>query len=57
MYFDMDEPGCLEKTLQWYIHMALAERRPLDARAGGRYHRIVDKNNMGIDPETGADWY
>ncbi|KAG1762719.1 hypothetical protein EDD22DRAFT_546639 [Suillus occidentalis] len=57
MYFDMDEPGCLEKTIQLYIHMALAERRPLDARAGGRYHRIVDFCHMGIDPETGADLY
>lgn len=50
IYFDMDVPGCLEKTIQLYIHMALAERRPLDARAGGRYHRIVDLCNMGTDP-------
>jgi hypothetical protein len=57
MHFDMDEPRCLEKTLRWYIHMALAQGRPLDARAGGRYHRIVDAGDpMGIVPETGADW-
>ncbi|KAG1767054.1 hypothetical protein EV702DRAFT_1148184 [Suillus placidus] len=57
MHFDMDEPRCLEKTLQWYIHMALAQGRPLDVRAGGRYHRIVDTSDpMGIVPETGADW-
>ncbi|KAG1893853.1 uncharacterized protein F5891DRAFT_743313 [Suillus fuscotomentosus] len=55
IYFDIDEPYCLEKTLRWYIHMALAERRPLDARAGGRYHRIVDASNMGIAPETEND--
>lgn len=53
MFFDIDEPRCLEKTIQWYIHMALAERRPLDARAGGRYHRIVDLCNMGNDLDTG----
>ncbi|KAG2032585.1 hypothetical protein BDR03DRAFT_969785 [Suillus americanus] len=48
MYLDMDEPRPIEKTLQWYIHMSLAERRPLDVRAGGRYRRIVDMSNMDI---------
>ncbi|KAG1808371.1 uncharacterized protein BJ212DRAFT_652179 [Suillus subaureus] len=48
MHLDMDEPHSPEKTIQWYIHMALAERRPLDVRAGGRYRRIVDVSNMGI---------
>jgi hypothetical protein len=57
MHFDMDEPRCLEKTLRWYIHTALAQGRPLDARAGGRYHRIVEASDpMGIVPETGEDW-
>ncbi|KAG1771729.1 hypothetical protein EDD22DRAFT_520731 [Suillus occidentalis] len=57
MHFDMDDPRCLEKTLRWYIQMALAQGRPLDACAGGRYRRIVDPNHpMGIVPETGADW-
>ncbi|KAG2030835.1 hypothetical protein BDR03DRAFT_986814 [Suillus americanus] len=48
MYLDMDEPRSSEKTLQWYIHMSFSERRPLDVRAGGRYRRIVDIENMGI---------
>ncbi|KAG1865444.1 hypothetical protein DFJ58DRAFT_164049 [Suillus subalutaceus] len=48
LYLDMDEPRSPEKTLQWYIHMALAERRHLDVRAGGRYRRIVDVSSMGI---------
>ncbi|KAG1883306.1 hypothetical protein F4604DRAFT_284203 [Suillus subluteus] len=48
MYLDMDEPRPVEKKLQWYIHMSLAERRPLDVRAGGRYRRVVDMCNMGI---------
>lgn len=57
MHFDMDDPRCLEKTLRWYIQMALAQGRPLDVRAGGRYHPIVDVSDpMGIVPETGADW-
>ncbi|KAG2037475.1 hypothetical protein BDR03DRAFT_1010739 [Suillus americanus] len=57
IHFDMDEPQGLEKTLQWYIHLALAQGRPLDVRAGGRYRRIVDASDpMGIVPETGADW-
>ncbi|KAG2336458.1 hypothetical protein BDR05DRAFT_1005839 [Suillus weaverae] len=56
MYFDMDDLCCLEKTLHWYIHRALAEHHPLDARAGGRYRRIVDISNTGIIPETGSDW-
>ncbi|KAG1836320.1 hypothetical protein DFJ58DRAFT_749831 [Suillus subalutaceus] len=37
IHFDMDESQGLEKTLQWYIHLALAQGRPLDVRAGGRY--------------------
>jgi hypothetical protein len=44
MYY---EPRCLEKTLRWYIHTALGQGRPLDARAG---------DSMGIVPETGEDW-
>ncbi|KAG1809381.1 uncharacterized protein BJ212DRAFT_1379700 [Suillus subaureus] len=57
IHFDMDESHGLEKTLQWYIHLALAQGRPLDVRAGGRYRRIVDASDpMGIVPETGADW-
>ncbi|KAG2356436.1 hypothetical protein BDR07DRAFT_1380778 [Suillus spraguei] len=57
MHFDMDEALCPEKTLQWHIRMALAQGRPLDVRAGGRYRRIVDTSDpMGIVPETGADW-
>ncbi|KAG2072824.1 hypothetical protein BDR04DRAFT_1095999 [Suillus decipiens] len=46
MHMDLDEPHCPEHTLQWYIHMAFAERRPLDVRAGGRYRRVVDLSNM-----------
>jgi hypothetical protein len=56
MHFDMDERRSPEKTLQWYIHMALAQRRSLYVRAGGRYRHIVDASNMGIVPETGSDW-
>ncbi|KAG1832305.1 hypothetical protein DFJ58DRAFT_236942 [Suillus subalutaceus] len=48
MYLDMGEPRPVERTLQWYIHMSLAERRPLDVRAGGRYRRVVDMSNMDI---------
>ncbi|KAG2153741.1 uncharacterized protein EDB93DRAFT_1134552 [Suillus bovinus] len=58
MHFDMDEPqlGCNEKTLQFYINMALAQGRPLDVRAGGRYRRIVDAHDpMAIIPETRSD--
>jgi hypothetical protein len=54
MYY---EPRCLEKTLRWYIHTALAQGRPLDARVGGRYRRIVEAGDpMDIVPETGEDW-
>ncbi|KAG2356169.1 hypothetical protein BDR07DRAFT_1613243 [Suillus spraguei] len=48
IYLDMNERRSPQQTLQWYIRMAFSERRPLDVRAGGRYHRVVDISNMGI---------
>ncbi|KAG2153731.1 uncharacterized protein EDB93DRAFT_211633 [Suillus bovinus] len=58
MHFDMDEPQLgSSKTLQFYINTALAQGRPLDVRAGGRYRRIVDAHDpMDIVSETGSDW-
>ncbi|KAG2139044.1 hypothetical protein DEU56DRAFT_980435 [Suillus clintonianus] len=55
--FNMENPDHLQKTLSHFIHTAVAQGRPLDARAHGRYHRIIDAGNpTGIVPEVGADW-
>ncbi|KAG2364071.1 hypothetical protein BDR07DRAFT_1459972 [Suillus spraguei] len=55
--FDMEDPSHFRKTLSYFIHMAVAQGRPLDARADGRYHRIVDAGDpTGIVPNVGADW-
>ncbi|KAG1757024.1 hypothetical protein EDB19DRAFT_1900582 [Suillus lakei] len=55
--FNMEDPLHFERTLGFYINMALAQGRPLDARADGHYHRIIDAGvPTGIVPETGSDW-
>ncbi|KAG1772602.1 hypothetical protein EV702DRAFT_619530 [Suillus placidus] len=55
--FDMEDPSHFRKTLSYFIHMAVAQGRPLDARADGPYHRIIDAGDpTGIVPEIGADW-
>ncbi|KAG1746197.1 hypothetical protein EDB19DRAFT_383933 [Suillus lakei] len=57
VYFDMGLPCHVEQTLGPYIRKALAHGRPLDARADGDYHRIIDARvPAGIVPETGSDW-
>ncbi|KAG1731381.1 hypothetical protein EDB19DRAFT_1334886 [Suillus lakei] len=55
--FNMEDPRHFEQTLGFYINMALAQGRPLDARADGLYRRILDAGApTGIVPETGIDW-
>ncbi|KAG1863851.1 hypothetical protein F4604DRAFT_1905443 [Suillus subluteus] len=55
--FDMEDPSHFRKTLSYFIHMAVAQGRPLDARADGPYHCIIDAGDpTGIVPEIGADW-
>lgn len=55
--FDMEDPSHFRKTLSYFIHMAVAQGRPLDARADGPYHRIVDAGDpTGIVPDVGTDW-
>jgi hypothetical protein len=57
MHFDMEDPRCLERTLRWYIKMALAQGRPLDVRAGGRYRRIVDASDpMEVSKLIPSSW-
>ncbi|KAG1812240.1 uncharacterized protein BJ212DRAFT_1372520, partial [Suillus subaureus] len=40
--YDMEDPSHFRKTLSYFIHMAVAQGRPLDARVDGPYHRIID---------------
>ncbi|KAG2039676.1 hypothetical protein BDR03DRAFT_950823 [Suillus americanus] len=55
--FDMEDPNHFRKTLSYFIHMAVAQGRPLDARADGPYHRIIDAGHpTGVVPEIGAGW-
>jgi hypothetical protein len=55
--FDMNDQRQFQKTLSYWIHTAIAQGRPLDARADGPYHRIVDAGDpSGIVPEVGSDW-
>ncbi|KAG1753341.1 hypothetical protein EDB19DRAFT_1668681 [Suillus lakei] len=55
--FDMEDPSHFQKTLSYFINMAVAQGRPLDARADGPYRRIVNAGDpTGIVPEIGADW-
>jgi len=55
--FDIEDPSHFGKTLSYFIHVAVAQGRPLDARADGPYHRIIDAGEpTGIVPEIGADW-
>ncbi|KAG2339753.1 hypothetical protein BDR05DRAFT_967598 [Suillus weaverae] len=54
--FDMVDPRYFQKTFRENIVMAVAQGRPLDARAGGPFRRIIDIVDLiGIDPETGGD--
>lgn len=55
--FDMENPSHFRKSLSYFIHMAVAQGRPLNARANGLYHRIINAGDpTGIVPEIGADW-
>ncbi|KAG1735113.1 uncharacterized protein EDB91DRAFT_569572 [Suillus paluster] len=55
--FDMENPDHFQKTLSYFIHIAVAQGRPLDARAYGPYRRIVEAGDpTGIVPEVGTDW-
>jgi len=55
--FDMNELAQFQKTLSYWIHIAVAQGRPLDARAAGPYRRIIEAGDpSGIVPEVGADW-
>ncbi|KAG1777503.1 hypothetical protein EV702DRAFT_264324 [Suillus placidus] len=54
--FDMVDPRYFQKTFRETIAMAVAQGRPLDARAGGLFRRIIDMDDIiGIVPETGGD--
>ncbi|KAG1807675.1 uncharacterized protein BJ212DRAFT_1303385 [Suillus subaureus] len=55
--FDMVDPRYFQKTFREYVEMAVAQGRPLDARVGGPYRRIIDTVDLiGIIPETGSGW-
>ncbi|KAG2101364.1 uncharacterized protein F5147DRAFT_839046 [Suillus discolor] len=55
--FDMEDPSDFRKTLSYFIYLALAQGCPLDARADGFYHRIINAGDpTGVAPEVGADW-
>ncbi|KAG0703254.1 hypothetical protein DFH29DRAFT_998708 [Suillus ampliporus] len=55
--FDMEDPRQFHKTLSYFIHIAVAQGRPLDARADGPYRRIIEAGDpAGIVPEIGTDW-
>ncbi|KAG2148297.1 hypothetical protein BD769DRAFT_561046 [Suillus cothurnatus] len=54
--FDMVDPRYFQKTFREYVETAVAQGRPLDARVGGPYRRIIDMVDLiGIVPETGND--
>ncbi|KAG2358449.1 hypothetical protein BDR07DRAFT_1611893 [Suillus spraguei] len=53
--FDMVDSRYFQKIFREYIEMAIAQGRPLDARAGGPYRRIIDVVDlMGTILETGS---
>ncbi|KAG1847885.1 hypothetical protein F4604DRAFT_1813616 [Suillus subluteus] len=53
--FDMVDPRYFQKTFREYVEMAVAQGRPLDARVGGAYRRIIDTVDLlGIVMETGS---
>ncbi|KAG1866678.1 hypothetical protein F4604DRAFT_1778254 [Suillus subluteus] len=53
--FDMVDPRYFQKTFREYVEMAVAQGRPLDARVGGAYRRIIDTVDLlGIVLETGS---
>ncbi|OJA09184.1 hypothetical protein AZE42_00672 [Rhizopogon vesiculosus] len=55
--FDMNDQRQFQKTLSYWIHIAIAQGRPLDARADFAYRRILEAGNpSGIVPEVGSDW-
>ncbi|KAG0696060.1 hypothetical protein DFH29DRAFT_1072253 [Suillus ampliporus] len=55
--FDMEDPRQFQKTLGYFIQIAVAQGRPLDARADGPYRRIIEAGDpAGIVPEIGSDW-
>lgn len=54
--FDMVDPRHFQKTFRESIETAIAQGRPLDARAGGPYRRIIDAADLlGLILETGRD--
>jgi hypothetical protein len=55
--FDMNDQQQFAKTISYWIHLAVAQGLPLDARADGAYHRIVEAGDpSGIVPQVGSDW-
>ncbi|KIK45097.1 hypothetical protein CY34DRAFT_10591 [Suillus luteus UH-Slu-Lm8-n1] len=54
--FDMDDSRYFQKTFRESVEAAIAQGRPLDARAGGPYRRIIDVTDiLGIVLETGRN--
>lgn len=52
--FDMVDPRYFQKVFREYVEMAIVRGRPLDARVGGPYRRIIDMVDLIGIPETGS---